>query len=102
MEVMYTQRKAEWINKAKELFELQERRREYEKLEHETHEELKDLSQGISSKGGGFKFTKGFRKGAIEYSAIPELQGIDLELYRKDSVPVWKLELDSNYFINNR
>ena len=38
--------------------------------------------------GCGVEVLKSSRKGAIDYSAIPELRGIDLEQYRKPPVAV--------------
>lgn len=41
---------------------------------------------------GAYTLSISVRPGAVEYSKIPQLQGVDLEQYRKDSVQVFKLE----------
>jgi hypothetical protein len=50
--------------------------------------------------GCGVEVLKSSRKGAVDYSAIPELRKVNLESYRKPSVPVVKInliELDTNH-----
>lgn len=39
-----------------------------------------------------FFVTKGFRKGAIDYSQIPQLQGVDLEIFRKAPTVTWAIK----------
>jgi len=45
-----------------------------------------------SSTGWGVKVGKSLRRGAVDYSAIPELKGVDLDKYRKDSIEVWTIK----------
>jgi hypothetical protein len=94
MEFGYQSRGDAWIRKAEELYKIQKIRREVEREEAELLSQLKELSGNESSRGGSFKFTATERKGSIDYKAIPELRMINLELYRKESVITWKLELD--------
>ena len=56
-----------------------------QKAEEEQHlkDELIRLSSGKNCRGGKVKISQCCRKGAIEYGKIEQLQGIDLELYRK-------------------
>lgn len=41
---------------------------------------------------GPYKMAVSSRPGAVEYSKIPQLQNVDLDLYRKESVQIYKLE----------
>jgi putative phage-type endonuclease len=45
-----------------------------------------------SSTGYGVKIGKSIRRGAVDYSAIPELEGVNLNKYRKDSIEVWTIK----------
>lgn len=46
-------------------------------------EELAKCVDGHNVKGGGITISKVIRKGAVDYAAVPELKGVDLEPYRK-------------------
>ena len=41
---------------------------------------------------GPYRMAVSSRPGAVEYSKIPQLQNVDLDLYRKESVQIYKLE----------
>lgn len=88
----HKERDQEWIRIAQECRKIQEVRRSIEEKESLLIAQLKLVSKGMNSKGGGFIFTKTLRKGSIEYNRIPELKGIDLESYRKAQVESWKLD----------
>lgn len=66
-----------------------------EQLEQSLRQELIALAGSQSSQGAGIKLSKVPRKGAIDYSAIPELTGLDLEPYRKKSIEYWKVSIDA-------
>lgn len=53
-----------------------------EKLKR-SKEQLISMSAGKNSTGGGVQVTHVVRKGSIDYSAVPELFGLDLEKWRK-------------------
>lgn len=55
-------------------------------------EQLKTLSGEETSFGGKFIFLKVNRSGTINYDSIPELKGIDLNMYRKSDVSYWQLK----------
>ena len=48
------------------------------------------MCEGQSSRGGGVFVRKVVEKGRIDYSAIPELQNVNLDVYRKPSIEKWK------------
>jgi len=41
--------------------------------------------------GCGVELLKSSRRGAVDYSAVPELRGVNLEPYRKPPVAVMKI-----------
>lgn len=49
--------------------------------------------KGHKSRGHLLAFTPCSRKGEVEYSKIPALQGIDLEEYRKSPVNFWRVKV---------
>ena len=56
-------------------------------------EALLEDSNGRSSRCGSLTLTKSFPRGSIDYSAIIELDGVDLEKYRKKSRVQWTLKV---------
>ena len=59
-----------------------------------SRETLIKLANGKNCRGAGYKVSKTVKRGAISYADIRELQGVDLELYRKSDVEYWRIELD--------
>jgi putative phage-type endonuclease len=47
-----------------------------------------------STIGCGLQIIKAERKGTVDYAKVPELQGVDLEKYRKKSSTVWTVRVD--------
>lgn len=94
LKTTHIERNGSWINKAREVKKVQQLRKQYEAMEKDLLKELKILSEGVNSRGGGFAYTCSMRAGSVDYTAIPQLRGIDLELYRKEGVEVWKLEME--------
>lgn len=48
-----------------------------------------------NTKGWGVRLTKCIRKGAVDYKAVPELKGVNLEIYRKSPTTYWRIGLDA-------
>ena len=67
----------------------------YEDLEKHCRNELLCAAQG-NTKGCGVKVQKVIRSGNVDFSAIPELQGIDLDNYRKKATESWRITTDDN------
>ena len=78
-----------WRELAEELGALLEQKEALEAREVEIKQALRDLSEGKNSKGFGVAFYKTTRKGNVDYAKIPELEGVNLEQYRKDPSEVW-------------
>lgn len=78
-------RNDDWENLAKELWSIQLTRRELVKKEKEKAAELKELSNHQCSMRGEYLYTLTGTIGTVDYKAIPELSGVDLEKYRTPS-----------------
>jgi len=78
-----------WKNFSNELRHIREEKKALEERDGVCLEALKNLSQGRSAIGYGLKLKKQICDGAVDYSKIPELQGVDLKSYRKKSFEKW-------------
>ncbi len=65
-----------------------------EKREEGLRKKLVHLSGGSNSRGEGISLYQSQRKGTVDYSKIPELQNIDLDLYRNDTINTWRIRED--------
>lgn len=61
--------------------------------EQRARDQLKHLAAAQRTYGCGIEVLRSFRKGAVDYSTIPELRGVNLEPYRKPPVEVVKINL---------
>jgi len=52
---------------------------------------LKEICNEQNAQGHGIKYTRFMRKGSIDYSKIPQLKDVDLEVYRGNPSLVWRL-----------
>lgn len=77
---------AKWYKLAERLKEIKMLQAEEETIK----KELIALANGRNAMGAGIKISKCLRKGTIDYSKIPELQGVDLGQYRKKSTEYWR------------
>lgn len=82
---------ADFIEKAKKLLDLRHNRRLLEQQEDDLTKELIAKAGGLNVIGGGIQITKVLRKGLVDYGAIPEIKGIDLEKWRKESKESWRI-----------
>jgi putative phage-type endonuclease len=81
------QNMSEWASLAMRWKELESLDQEKEEI----RKQLIALCNGQSSMGDGIKVAKCLRKGNVDYSKIPELQGLDLDVYRKKSSEYWRV-----------
>ncbi len=77
-----------WIDITSQIKELEESEAEYRK-------QLIFLSGESNTKGGGISLCQVPRKGNIDYAKVPELKGIDLDKYRKESTTNWRITCHS-------
>jgi putative phage-type endonuclease len=61
--------------------------------EERARKQLEQMATARRTYGSGIEVLRSFRKGAVDYSSVPELRGIDLEQYRKAAVEVVKINL---------
>lgn len=73
-----------WVAVQNELEQLKAR-------EEELRETLVGLSGKANARGAGIKVSRVLRKGTVDYKSIPELQGIDLNQYRKPTTECWRI-----------
>jgi putative phage-type endonuclease len=59
--------------------------------EHQLRATLEAMATARRTYGCGVEVLKSSRKGAVDYSAVPELRGVNLEPYRKPKVAVTKI-----------
>lgn len=52
---------------------------------------------GCNSIAGSLKLTKSVRKGHVNFSNIPELREVDLDMYREDPVVSWRITIGGNH-----
>ena len=61
--------------------------------EQRARDQLKNLATAQRTYGGGIEVLRSFRKGAVDYTRIPELRNLELERYRKAPVEVVRINL---------
>lgn len=87
-----TQKGTYWVETADTLYHVRLKLKELREKEEILLDSLKEMSNYKNAFGGPFIFTASMRKGAVDYELVPELQGVDLERYRKEQVANWKLQ----------
>jgi putative phage-type endonuclease len=82
-----------WSEAARCYRRVRRRLDELSNQERELRGRLLNLSDARRAFGSGVELIRTCRKGAVNYGAIPELEGVDLEQYRKDPVDVVKISI---------
>lgn len=80
-----------WNEASHKWLRAQERLKEIENEEKELREILICMSNKKNCVGGGIKVSKVVRKGNVDYSRVHELNGVNLETYRKPPIECWKI-----------
>lgn len=81
----------EWKQYSEQYLEADRLNKKSEKLKEEAKRNLILLGGFKNVRGNGIKLSKTKRKGNVDYSAIPEIREINLELYRKPAIEVWRI-----------
>jgi len=81
----------EWGMLAFRWNEISNQLRSLEEQEKIVKSQLISLCNDQSSMGAGVKLAKCVRKGTVDYSKIPEIEGLNLESYRKPSSEYWRI-----------
>ena len=66
----------------------------WKEIEDKSRRVLILLAKSKNTQGCGVKAQKIMRKGSVQYSNIPELQGVDLDQYRDMPTESWRITLD--------
>lgn len=85
---------AEWHAQALEYQYLDKEIKNLEKMREYTKQTMIELARGVSARGFGVAIQKIARKGSIDYSRVPQLQGVNLEEYRKAPLEFYKMNID--------
>lgn len=72
---------------------LKEKLKDIEAKKKAVYQSLSFYTEGLTAMGKKILFRKMKRKGSVNYDAIPELEGVDLEEYRKDDVIYWQASI---------
>ena len=89
----YVQRDdAAWIEAANEWALVSKQMAELKEQEKNCRQRLIFLAGDRNCAGGGVKAQKIVARGAVDYSAIPEINGVDLEKYRKAPTERWRFD----------
>lgn len=86
-----TREDADWLRVSERWREAKKRLDQADKEEAAARTELISLSEGASCRGFGVQTTTYPRRGAVDYDAIPELQGVDKDRYRKATSTQWRV-----------
>jgi len=79
------------VKAAQKLWEIKQQLKELKKVEDKLTEELKRVAQGKTASFGEYIFLLKSRKGNVQYAHIPELDNVDLELYRGAEIQYFEL-----------
>jgi len=81
----------EWAKLMNNFQLSREQRKLFESEEDKYMEQLIAMAEGRNCKGAGFTLTRYMRKGTVEYAKIPEIEGVNLDAYRKKPVECWRI-----------
>ena len=76
---------------AGELYSHEIQAKHFKALAEKVKEDLKALCKYKAHMSESFALIEKTRKGNVDYAKIPELQGVDLEDYRKTETKYWEL-----------
>ena len=80
-----------FISHAKELITIKEKIKYLQQEEKRVTQDLKDICHNESFSCEGYTFEKIERAGLIQYKDIPQLDSVNLELYRSEPIESWKI-----------
>lgn len=84
---------SQWLETADDLFRVKMQLKRLREKDSVLSKKLKGLSGGKTAKRGRYEYACSARKGSVNYAVVPQLQGINLEPYRKPDVQTWKLQV---------
>lgn len=81
----------QWAAQAAKWSEVNAELQEVKANEKKLRDSLIRLSENRNCFGAGVKLQKILRRGNVDYSAIEELKGVDLDAYRKPVIESWRI-----------
>jgi putative phage-type endonuclease len=81
----------EWQHLATKWSKLSSALQRLEEEEEQIRKQLIAMCNGQNSIGSGVKVSKCIRKGAVDYTKVPQLHEVNLEPYRKKTIEYWKI-----------
>ncbi len=84
---------SQWLETADSLFKIKMQLKRLRENDATISKKLKELSGGKTAKRGRYEYTCSARRGPINYATVPQLQGVNLEPYRKSETKTWKLQV---------
>ncbi len=81
----------EWKDAANNWKKMRSELKNLEEEEKKLRQRLIDLSGNSNSMGQGIKLSKVLRKGFVDYQKIPELNGVNLDLYRNPNIETFRI-----------
>ena len=83
-----------WIDTSNQLRLIRNTIDMLQKQEQELRDLLINSCNDRNCKGAGVSVSNIYRKGNVDYSKIPQLSGVDLELYRKAGSSSWRVSFE--------
>jgi putative phage-type endonuclease len=80
-----------WQNYASRWKSLTDQIKDLEKKEQEARQQLIVLAGQSNVKGAGISLSQVTRKGNVDYSKVPQLNGVNLDYYRKPASSSWRI-----------
>lgn len=91
--------KEEFTELAGKLLEIQKKVKFLKEKEKEMALLLKERCDYRSTKFNGYAYKVSERPGSVRYTDIPELKGLNLDVYRNDPVSIWRLTFQEQFDI---
>ncbi len=85
-----------WDSLSYEAISIDKEIKELEKRKEEIKEKLIAETDGENCQGSGIKLFRKNVRGRVDYEAIPEIKGIDLDKYRKPSTSTWTILIEKD------
>jgi putative phage-type endonuclease len=86
----------EWMEIRQERRDLVDLQKALDKRDEENRRRALTKAAGQSTRGAGLKFTRILERGRVDYKAIPQLESVDLNLYRKTPIEKWRFDFYSD------
>ena len=80
-----------WKSYASQYRKLDEQIKNLEEIKESHRKELLKLCGDQNCLGEGIRVMKTSMRGRVDYDAIPELQGVNIDKYRKNPTSMWKI-----------